>query len=79
MYAAFLQEAATLLEQPWLLEVSKEITETGDRWRDFAYDAARICKDRAITGENYEKLSEMIIECSNREEIIFNKLKKISL
>ncbi|MDQ3049411.1 MAG: BtrH N-terminal domain-containing protein [Bacteroidota bacterium] len=79
IYAAFLQEAATLLKQPWLMDVSQELTQAGDRWRDFAYDAARICKDRAITGENYEKLSETIIDCSNREEIIFNKLKKISL
>ncbi len=79
IYAAFLQEAAQTLDQPWLLEVSNELTKAGDRWRDFAYDAARICKDRAITGENYEKLSETIIDCSNREEIIFNKLKKISL
>ncbi len=79
MYAAFLQEAAVLLNQPWLTDMSKELTATGDRWRDFAYDAARICKDRAITGENYEKLSQTILECSEREEAIFNKLKKISL
>lgn len=79
IYAAYLQEAAAILNQPWLLDISKEVTETGDRWRDFAYDAARICKDRAVTGENYQKLSEMMLDCANREEIIFNKLKKISL
>lgn len=79
IFAAYLQEASTILNQPWLHDISKEVTETGDRWRDFAYDAARICKDRAVTGENYQKLSEMMLECANREEIIFNKLKKISL
>jgi len=31
IYAAFLQEAATLLDQPWLFDVSKEVTATGDR------------------------------------------------
>lgn len=79
IFAAFLQEASQVLNQPWLIDISKEVTETGDRWRAFAYDAARICKDRAVTGENYEKLSEMMLDCANREEIIFNKLKKISL
>ncbi len=79
IFAAFLQEASEVLNQPWLVDISKEVTEVGDKWRDFAYDAARICKDRAVTGENYQKLSEMMIDCSNREEIIFNKLKKITL
>ena len=77
MFAAFLQEAAQLLSREELIEISKEVTETGDRWRDFAYDAARICKDRAVTGENYQKLSDLMMECSNREEAIFKKLRKI--
>lgn len=79
IFAAFLQEAATVLEQEWLRNISKEVTSTGDRWRDFAYDAARICKDRAVTGENYEKLSQIMNECADREEQIFKKLKNISL
>ncbi|HMT28470.1 MAG TPA: BtrH N-terminal domain-containing protein [Bacteroidia bacterium] len=79
IFAAFLQEASVILNQPWLLDISKEVTTAGDRWRDFAYDAARICKDRAVTGENYQKLSEMMLDCANREEKIFNQLKKISL
>jgi len=79
IFAAFLQEAATVLNQDWLREISKEVTLTGDRWRDFAYDAARICKDRAVTGENYEKLSQIMHECADREEKIFNQLKKITL
>lgn len=79
IFAAFLQEAAVILDQEWLIEISKEVTQVGDRWRDFAYDAARICKDRAITGENYEQLADIIIDCARREEEIFKKLKNISL
>ena len=79
LYAAFLQESSSILKQDWLMDISKEVTETGDKWRDFAYDAARICKDRATSGESYEKLSSMILDCANREEKIFSKLKKISL
>ncbi|MBL0342708.1 MAG: BtrH N-terminal domain-containing protein [Bacteroidetes bacterium] len=79
IFAAFLQEASQVLNKPEFIDISKEVTEVGDRWRDFAYDAARICKDRAVTGENYNKLSEMMLECADKEEKIFNKLKKISL
>jgi Domain of unknown function (DUF4872)/Butirosin biosynthesis protein H, N-terminal len=79
IFAAFLQEAAAVLNQEWLKEISKEVTTTGDRWREFAYEAARICKDRAITGENYERLYEIMNDCANREEKIFNQLRKISL
>lgn len=78
IFAAFLQEAAQLLEQPLLQEISNEMTAVGDKWRDFAYMAARICKDRAITGENYRSLSDKILECSKMEEDIFKRLKKIS-
>ncbi|HET6244615.1 MAG: BtrH N-terminal domain-containing protein [Bacteroidetes bacterium] len=79
IFAAFLQEASVILNQEWLMEVSKEVTQTGDCWRNFAYNAARICKDRAITGENYDKLADIIMDCAFREEQIFNKLKKITL
>ena len=79
IFAAFLQEASQILGQSWLLEISKEVTKTGDLWRNFAYSAARVCKNRAESGEDYEKLSQMMMECANREEQIFNKLKKISV
>ncbi len=79
IFAAFLQEAAQIINQPWLNEISKEVTAAGDKWRQFAYDAARICKDRAITGENYESLSKLMLECAAMEETIFKKLRKITL
>lgn len=79
IFAAFLQEAATIIGQDSLKEISKEMTATGDRWREFAYAAGRICKNRANFGEDYSMLSDMILDCANREEKIFNKLKGISL
>lgn len=77
IFAAFLQESAAVLGQDRLLEMSLEMTSIGDRWRDFAYQAARICKDRAITGENYATLHDIMMECAIREEVVFNKLKSI--
>ena len=78
IFAAFLQEASKILDQPSLFEISKEATATGDLWRNFAYAAARVCKNRGDSGEDFQKLSDMLMECSVQEEKIFNKLKKLS-
>lgn len=79
IFAAFLQEASKILNKPELFEISKEATSIGDQWRNFAYAAARVCKNRAESGEDYQKVSDMLVECSVQEEKLFNKLKKISL
>ena len=77
IFAAFLQEASILLSDDRLKEVSSEMTGIGDRWREFAYHAARICKDRAPGTGDYGMLADIIHDCANREERIFNGLKKM--
>lgn len=77
IYAAFLQEAADLLKQDWLNEVSSEMTEAGDRWRQFAIVAGRIFKDRANSEETYETAADILVDIADREERIFKKLKNI--
>ncbi|MFN3405230.1 MAG: BtrH N-terminal domain-containing protein [Cytophagaceae bacterium] len=79
IFAAFLQEAATELKQEWLRDVSKEVTAVGDRWRDFAFEAGRICKGRSANEVSFNTLADIILECAEREKEIFRKLKKISL
>jgi hypothetical protein len=79
IFGAFLQEASNHLQQPWLQEVAQEVTETGDRWRDFAFEAGRICKGRASSSVSYQTLSDILMECADREKAIFTKLKKITL
>ncbi len=79
IFGAFLQEASDQLQQPWLQEVAQEVTETGDRWRDFAFEAGRICKGRASSAVSYTTLSDILLECADREKAIFTKLKKITL
>jgi hypothetical protein len=44
IYGAFLQEAAVILKNDELRELSKEITAIGDLWRDFAVDIAEFTK-----------------------------------
>jgi hypothetical protein len=79
MYAAFLQEAAKELNQPWLNNVSQEMTEDGDRWREFAIIAGRIFKDRAGQDESYNAAADVLMDIAVREEQLFKKLKKITL
>lgn len=79
MYAAFLQEASRELGQPWLNEVSKEMTGAGDRWREFAMIAGRIFKNRAGQEESYSAAADILLDIARREELIFKKLRKINL
>ncbi len=79
IYAAFLQEAAEVLGKEWLNEVSKEMTETGDRWRQFAIMSGRIFKNRANSKETYEDAADILVDIANREERIYKRLRTISL
>ena len=79
IYAAFLQEAARELNQPWLNEVSEEMTIAGDRWRDFGNIAGRIFKNRAGMEDSYIAASDILLEIADREEKIFRKLKTLKL
>jgi len=79
MYAAFLQEAAHELKQPWLNDMSKEMTGAGDRWREFGIIAGRIFKNRAGQEESYIAASEILIDIADREEKIYRRLRQIKL
>jgi hypothetical protein len=46
LYAAFLEEAASLAQRPALAELAAELVEIGDGWRAFALAAARMIRDR---------------------------------
>ncbi len=76
MFASFLQDAATRLNIPALNECSARMTEAGDLWREFALLAARNCKGRAKPEESYQKLSQIVLECAEREERIYRDILK---
>lgn len=77
MYAAFLQEAAKELKQDWLNDCSQQMTEAGDRWREFAIIAGRIFKGRNDKDESYLAAAEILLDIAEREEKIYRQLKKI--
>ncbi len=76
IYAAFLQEAAEVLGERRLLEISGEMTAVGDRWREFALFGARNCRGRGAAETSYGALADILRECADREERLFRSLGK---
>ena len=76
IYAAFLQEAADVLNNEELKEFSKEMTEIGDQWRDFALDASRIYKNRSGESDGYNKIANQLDAIATREKSFFKNLHK---
>ena len=59
-----------------LKTLSKEMTQIGDSWRDFAVEASRIYKNRSAKEDAYNSIADELLDIANREEIFFKKLKK---
>ena len=76
IYAAFLQEAAPILKNEQLYELSKEMTRIGDLWRDFAVNASRVYKNRSSQTDVYSSLSKELLHIADLEENFFKMLKK---
>lgn len=74
IYAAFLQEAAAILENDKLVDLSQRCTEVGDLWRDFALIASRVCKGRAAVQDSFDDLAELLRQCAVAEEQLFKDL-----
>lgn len=76
LFAAFLQEAAVLLQRADLKQFSEELTSIGDTWRNFAYSAARIVKARTSDLVSFQQLSEQLLEIGHREKEVFKRLRR---
>jgi hypothetical protein len=79
MYAAFLQEAADVLKKDELSTLSRDLTRVGDLWRNFAFNAGRVCKSRSANNVSYAELSEMLMQCAAEEELVFKRLSKVKI
>lgn len=76
IFAAFLQESSKILNNEKLSELSKEMTQIGDLWRDFAVDASRIYKNRSAKTDSYNDVASQLEIIADKEEIFFKALKK---
>lgn len=77
IYAAFLQEAASVMNKPELRHYSEEMTAAGDMWRDFSYNAARMFKKRDGETMTYNLLADKLMNIADKEESIFRGLEKL--
>jgi len=76
IFAAFLQESSKILNNEKLAELSKEMTQIGDLWRDFAVDASRIYKNRGAKTDGYNDVASQLETIADKEEVFFKALKK---
>jgi hypothetical protein len=76
MYAAFLQQSAGITGIAALHAFSQRMTEIGDLWRDFAYKAARVFKQRQGEQYTYDELGDILHQIAVLEEAFFKELKK---
>lgn len=77
LYAAFLQEAGQLMKRDDLQQFSSELTQIGDDWRNFAYNAARRMKDRGSDMVSYDELGDMLRLCGEKEKDFFKRMENI--
>lgn len=75
IYASFLQEAATILDQPALLEASALMTAAGDQWRQFALATARCCKNKDHL--DLDLLADQLLLCAEKEKQAWEFLVKL--
>lgn len=76
IFAAFLQEAAEILNRTELKGFSIEMSKIGDEWRDFALNASRVYKKRSNVEDVYNALSDQLLKIADLEEDFFKRLKK---
>ena len=76
LYGAFLQEAAETTGIDWLNDYSERITASGDLWREFAYKASRIFKQRDGERYTYDDLGDLLLRIEKMERAFFTELKQ---
>ena len=72
MFASFLDEAATILNDDKLFEISKFTTEIGDLWREFAMKSVLFCKKRKNI--SIDDVAASLAACAEQEAILRTKL-----
>lgn len=79
IYAAFLKETAALLQNEKLDSISTFCTETGDAWRNFAYEAGRVCKSREAGEASFKQLKDLLMLVYKKEQEMFRRIKALHL
>jgi hypothetical protein len=76
MYASFLQEAHKVTGWSVLQETSEQMTDVGDKWRQFALACAKVVKKKETTIDTGD-IAHLLRDCGEGERRIFKRLRKI--
>jgi hypothetical protein len=76
LYASFLQEAAKVLNNPRLDDMSKEMMKIGDGWREISLASAKIAKQRDFSREKLMEIGNLLRVRADLEETFFINLRK---
>ena len=77
VYAAFLQQAYQFIPNETLLDVSKQFTTIGDLWRHAAVQASGIYKGRITSQQDFNVMSDMVMDIAAKERAAFKMLYNI--
>lgn len=77
MYAAFLQEAAKVINKPTLNEIAEQMMNNGDEWRLISIFAGRIGRNRDLSQAKLRELGSLIEKRADVEKKLFTDLHKI--
>ncbi len=78
MYAAFVQQVSRVTENKAFNDLSLELTEIGDMWREFAVVTGRIVKNRNTIDESYDRAADLLMEIADKEQHFFTRLRKVN-
>lgn len=78
VYAAFLQQAHAFTPHDELFTISKDFTAIGDLWRASSVQASGIYKGRLTAQQDYNVMSDMMMEIADKEKAAFKSLLKIN-
>ena len=79
MYAAFLAEAAELLATPAIHKIAAALSASGDQWREFAVQGAKVIRGTERSVEAYAALAAMIERVADIEADAFKRLRSVDL
>jgi len=74
LYAAFLEEAFSYLQDDELLRISEEFTRAGDLWRSNAVKMAGIYKGRTTAQADFDEVADRMEEIMEVEKKAFQRL-----
>ena len=75
IYAYFLEQSATICNEPKLQKASLQMTAIGDMWRDFALLCVKQCKKNEI--QKYKEIATYLMSIADKEQQLWQQLRNL--